>query len=158
MAADGQGGFSVRISNKRRFGAFLVLVAVVLLAAVITPMWYFRPIALIDQLARSVDLEQLQQAQLTTVAQGGPVRADLTDPTAIRACLAALEGAQVRRKLFADGVREALPGQSFLLRLTDAQGREAVLDIAGRSIVLNLNTGFELVEPADLSALGRAMG
>lgn len=148
----------MRIVNKRRFGAFLVLVAVVLLAALVVPMWYFRPIALTDQLARAVDLEHLKQAQLTAVTQGGPVRVELTDPTAIRACLAALEGAQVRRKLFPDGLREAMPGQSFLLRLTDAQGREALLDIAGRSIVLNLNTGFDLTEPEDLSALGRAMG
>ena len=142
----------MHIANKRRFGAFLVLVLAVVLA--VTGAWYFRALPLMELLSRDVDIEQIRRIELTGVLETGePEFVALTDPTDIRAVIGVLDGARVKRRLWPDRAREIVPGLSFLLRVSDASGREIVLDVAGRGIIYNLNYGYDLVSPDDLSEL-----
>ncbi len=147
----------MHIANRRRFLAFCALVAALLTAAGL--LVFFRVQPLMAVLSRSIDVEALSQIEMTAVGQENTrTTKTLNDPTAIRACLAALDGAQVRRQVAPDSIRGVVPGESFFLRITDRSGRETTLDIAGQSIVLNLNTGYSLISPASLRALLGAMG
>ena len=142
----------MHIANKRRFGAFLI--AIVLLLAAGGFLWnVFRPLPLLDVVSGAVDIEQLTKIELTGVtAENLPAPVILTQPSDIRACLTPLADAIVKREV-KSGVRTATPGESFFLRLTDAHGHEAVLDVAGRNLVFDLNNAYYLVEPESLSGL-----
>lgn len=142
----------MHIANKRRFIGFVAAVALVAVACV-AMVYFLWPISLRGQVAAVIDLEQVQSIELTArESLEHSTSITLTDPTDIRGCLMALDGVSVRRALRAGSIRQVVPGQTFHLRMTDALGNQALLDIAGGDVVFNLNTAYTLHEPGDLSA------